>query len=83
MIVKTAKVSAKGQLTLPADVLRALNARKGTEFLLVQDGDRIILTKAARVGKQVIDELAEFNQLGLSSFKRLWDNPFDEVWNDA
>lgn len=83
MIVKTAKVSAKGQLTLPAEVMRALNARKGTEFVLVQEGDRIVLTKATRVGKQIVDDLADFHHLGLPSFNRLWDNPYDEVWNDV
>ena len=83
MIVKTAKVSAKGQLTLPAEVLRALNARKGTEFILVQEGNRIVLTKASQVGKRVLDETEGIAALGLTAFDAVWDNAQDEIWNDA
>lgn len=84
MLVKTVKVSAKGQLTLPADALRAMNLRKGAEFVLVQDGDRIILMKAGAVGKRILDETEGFSALAASSFARVWDNPRDdEVWNDA
>ena len=84
MIVKTVKVSAKGQFTIPADVVRALNLRKGSEMLLVQDGERLVLRKAESVGREMIDDLAGFEALGLSSFEEVWDNPIDdEVWNDA
>jgi AbrB family looped-hinge helix DNA binding protein len=83
VIVKTVKVSAKGQFTLPAEVMRELNLRKGTEMLLVQDGDKVFLRKASAVGKEMIDDLAGFENLGLTSFARLWDNPYDEVWNDV
>lgn len=84
MIVKTVKVSAKGQFTIPAEVMRALNLRKGTEIILVQEGERVILKKATSVGKEILDDLADFSALGLSSFRELWDNPIDdEVWNDV
>lgn len=81
MLVKTVKVSAKGQITLPAEAMRALKARKGTEFILVQEGERIILVKAADVGRKVADDTAGFSALGASSFAKVWDNEEDEVWN--
>lgn len=83
MLVKTVKITDKGQITLPAEALRSMRARKGTELLLVQDGERIVLVKAADVGKRVVDDLAGFEGLGLSAFHDLWDNEYDEVWNDA
>jgi bifunctional DNA-binding transcriptional regulator/antitoxin component of YhaV-PrlF toxin-antitoxin module len=84
VIVKTVKVSAKGQLTLPADALRAMNVRKGPEFVLVPEGDRIVLVKAGAVGKRIVDETEGFAALAGRSFARVWDNPVDdEVWNDA
>jgi AbrB family looped-hinge helix DNA binding protein len=84
VLVKTVKVSAKGQLTLPSEAMRAMNVRKGTEFILVQEGDRIILTKASSVGKRIVDETEGFGALGLPSFARVWDNPIDdEVWNNV
>lgn len=84
MIVKTVKVSAKGQLTLPVEAMRAMNVRKGTEFVLVQEGDRLVLTKAHAVGKRIVEETRGFEALGLGAFQDVWDNPVDdEVWNDA
>lgn len=81
MLVKTVKVTDKGQITLPAETLRAMKVRKGTELVLVQDGDRIILVKAADVGRGIIDDTRGFAALGLSSFEKIWDNEEDEAWN--
>ena len=81
MLVRTVKMTSKGQITLPADALKAMKARKGTEFILVQEGDEIILRKAERIGRAVLDETRGFAALGLSSFERVWDNDEDEAWN--
>ena len=81
MLVRTVKMTSKGQITIPADALKAMRARKGTEFLLVQEGDEIILRKAEAVGRDVVDETRDFAALGVSSFAKLWDNPEDEYWN--
>lgn len=83
MIVKTVKLSSKGQVTLPADALRALKVRKGTEFLLIQKGEHLLLIPAARVGERVVDELGGFEALADPAFAELWDNEADEVWNEA
>lgn len=81
MLVRTVKMTSKGQITLPADALRAMKVRKGAEFLLVQEGDEIVLRKADRVGREVLDETRDFAALGLSAFADVWDNEEDEVWN--
>lgn len=83
MLLKTVKVSSKGQITLPAEVLRALKAGKGDEFVLIQEGHRITLVPAERVAKLVDDDLGGFENLAVPSFEDLWDNPEDEVWDDA
>lgn len=83
MIVKTVKVSAKGQITLPADALRAMRARKGTELLLVQEGDKLVLLRAEDLGRRLVDELGGWEALAAPAFAELWDNPADEVWDEA
>ena len=83
MLVRTVKVTSKGQMSLPVDVLRSMNARKGTELVLVQEGDRILLTKASAVGKRVVDDLGGWEALGASAFQDVWDNDADAVWDDA
>ena len=83
MLVRTVRLSEKGQLTLPADALRAMNARRGTEFLLIQEDARIVLVKASAVGKRVLDEFGGWESLAAPAFADLWDNDADEAWNEA
>ena len=83
MLVKTVKLSEKGQVTLPADALRELGARKGTEFLFIQDGDRMLLVKADAVGRKVLDEFGGWEGLAGPAFEELWGTQADEVWNEA
>lgn len=83
MLVKTVMSSAKGQLTLPVAMLRALGLKGPTEFLAVQDGDRILLTPAASVGRPLLDDLRGFEALAAPAFADVWDNDEDEVWDHA
>ena len=83
MIVRTIRVSSKGQFTIPVDVLRALNLRKGAELLLVQDGKSVVLVPAGVVGQRVIEELGGWEHLAAPAFEELWSNEADEVWNEA
>jgi bifunctional DNA-binding transcriptional regulator/antitoxin component of YhaV-PrlF toxin-antitoxin module len=83
MLVRKVTASAKGQLTIPVDVLRALGGKGPTEFLLVQEGEHLLLMPADRAGRAIIDELGGWADLGASAFAQVWDNKADEVWDDA
>lgn len=83
MLVKTVKASSKGQITLPAEVLRALKVKKGVEFVLIQQGNRIVLVPASDVGRQVVEELGGWESLAEPAFAEVWDNEADEVWDEA
>lgn len=83
MLVKTVKLSSKGQLTLPVEILRALRAKRGFEFVVVQEGGRILLLPAQTVARQALDDLTGFETLALKAFQGVWDNPSDEIWNEA
>lgn len=83
MLVKTVRLTDKGQLTVPAEALRALNARKGTQFLLIQEGDRIVLVKASAVGKAVINDLGGWEGLAAPAFGDVWGSEADDVWDSA
>ena len=83
MLLKTLTISSKGQVSLPADVMRELRLRKGSTLLLVQKGGHMILVPAERVAKLLEDELEDFSALAAPSFQQLWENEADEVWNEA
>lgn len=81
--MKTVTVSSKGQVTLPAELLRAMEIDKGTRLVLIQKGEQIMLVPEATVARLVEDELAGFEALAGTSFEDLWDNEADEVWDDV
>lgn len=84
MLVRKVTASPKGQFTIPVDMLRALGGgKRAMDLVLVQDGSRIIVTPAAEVGQAIVDDLKDWPALAAPGFANLWDNPADEVWDDA
>ncbi len=51
MIVKTVKVSEKGQIAIPLDIREAIGLNKGDELLLLQDGNKIFVEKATEAAE--------------------------------
>lgn len=84
MPVHRVKVSSKGQITLPAGTVRAMRARKGTEFLVLIEEDRIVLQRRRGSVAQPADDLADREALAEPAFAAVWDNPIDnQVWDRA
>ncbi len=83
MQVKVVSLSPRGQLVIPAAVLKAMGIKGRTDVAIVQDGKRLILSKATDVGKKIVDDLDGFQALGMAGLAKVWDNPYDdEAWND-
>lgn len=83
MLVKTVRASAKGQLTLPVAMLRALGLSGPVELLAVQEGRRIVLAPASAAAAPVLDELKGWEHLAAASFAEVWDNGEDSAWDKA
>lgn len=83
MLVKTVSASPKGQLSIPVDMLRAMGIKGKTEFLAVQEGDRIVLRPADRIGQEQLDDLAGWEALAESSLREIWDDPENDVWDNV
>ena len=82
-IVRTAKVSDKGQLVLPADIRKALKMRKATSIVLVSDGTRVYLEREDAVASAVEESFADFLKASEASLRNVWENDADAVWDDA
>lgn len=81
MQMKVVSLSPRGQLVIPAAILRAMGIKGRTDVAIVQDGKRLVLTKASDVGRKVIDDLDGWERLSEAAFADVWDNPVDdEVW---
>jgi len=80
-IIKTIKVSEKGQIALPKDVRKSAEIEIGDNLVLIQKGKKIMLEKAEVIESKTKDDFKDLVRLSEMSLKSLWDNKEDEIWN--
>lgn len=54
MEFEVTKMSSKGQIVIPQDIRKQVNAEEGTLFVVMNDKDTIILKKMQKPSKEVI-----------------------------
>jgi len=54
-----AKVSSKGQITIPIEIRRKLKLKEGDKVLFIEEGNRIILENASIIAFQKIQKEME------------------------
>ena len=74
------KISEKGQISVPFDIREAIGLERGDDILIIQKNDAIVLEKVSNVVKDKFDDLLKHSE---KVAKKLWDNKFDEVWNNV
>ena len=74
--------SSRGQLVIPENVRRKYKIKEGTRFILIEQGERIILEKEDKINKILIRdrELEEkgWATIAEDSLKEVWDNEKDD-----
>ena len=65
--MEIAKITAKGQITIPASIRKRMNLKDGDKVLFVEDGDRFYVENAALVAINHMQEsfTGEAERLGL------------------
>jgi len=79
------KTSSKGQLVIPENIRIKHNIKDGTRFILIEQGDKLILEKEEKINKVLLKEKEleekDWNALAEESLKEVWDNEKDDkVW---
>lgn len=82
MIIKTIKVSEKGQIAIPREIRHLLNIDQGDELIIVQNDEKILIEKSKKLSQQIEDDFSDITQLSEMSLKEVWDNKEDDVWNE-
>lgn len=80
MIVKTIKVTDKGQISIPIDIREVARIRTGDDLIIVQEGSKILLEKPENIIRDDFRDLLKHSE---KVAKKLWDNKEDEVWNNV
>lgn len=77
METKIIKVTDKGQISLPARIREMLSIENGDELLITRTNDSVILKK---IKKEDFKDLLKHSE---KVARKLWDNLYDEVWNNV
>ena len=77
------KMSSKGQIVIPKEVRRKHKLERNTDLVIQDEGDMLILRKKEDVDRMLRDEFFPLRRSSEKSFHALWDNPEDDVWNEA
>jgi len=85
--MEIARVSSKGQITIPVEIRRKLNLKEGDKVLFVEEGGKIILLNAGYVAIKEIQEKmkGEAEKSGLKTEEdvaALVDEVREELWKN-
>jgi len=80
-MMKTIKVSDKGQIAIPNQMRETLGINRGDELVIFQVGKRILIEKLSDVEYKMKDEFKDVMKLNERSLKKVWNNKSDDVWN--
>lgn len=79
-LLKTIKVSQKGQIAIPAEVQKMTGIKKGDNLIVFIKGKKIMLEKVDTVIAQLTDDFKDVETITENSLKKLWKNEPDDIW---
>ena len=82
MIIKTIKVSDKGQIAIPQEMREEAGIKRGEELIIIQDNGTILLEKSQKVAMKMKDDFKDLLKFSEQALKSVWDNKADDIWND-
>lgn len=77
MDARIIKVTDKGQISLPISIRNSLSIEQGDELLIARTKDAIVIKK---INKDDFSDLLKHSE---SVARKLWDNKYDEVWDNV
>jgi AbrB family looped-hinge helix DNA binding protein len=80
-MIKTIRVSEKGQIAIPQIIREQMGIEQGDELVLLQIGGRILLEKAQKTEEKLLDNFKDILKFSEQSLTDVWDNKEDEIWS--
>lgn len=82
MIIKTIKVSDKGQIAIPQEIRKEAGIKEGEELIIIQDKGTILLEKAQKVAMKIKGDFKDLLRFSEQSLKSVWNNKADNIWSE-
>jgi AbrB family looped-hinge helix DNA binding protein len=70
-------IGEKGQIVIPRKIRFNLHLEKGSQLIITEEKEKVILKPIKLDAKHAWMLLSE------KSLKKVWDNPYDERWDDV
>ena len=85
--MEVAKITSRGQITIPIDIRKKLGVKEGDKVIFIEDGNNIIVANAAKIAFANIRAAfaGEAERLGLSDEQDvvgLVDEVREEMWEE-
>ncbi len=80
-MIKTIRVSEKGQIAIPQIIREQMGIQQGDELVLLQIEGRILLEKAQKTEEKLLDNFKDILKFSEKSLTEVWDNKEDEIWS--
>ena len=80
-MIKTIKVSEKGQIAIPQTMREILGINKGDDLIVIQLNNTILLEKAQKIEQKLKDDFKDILKFSERSLKDVCDNKRDDIWN--
>jgi len=80
-MMKTIRVSEKGQIAIPRPMREILGIKRGDELVVIQLDNKILLEKSQKMERKIKDDFKDILKFSEKSLKEVWDNKSDDIWN--
>ena len=79
-MIKTVKVSEKGQIAIPQSIRNQLGICRGDNLIMIQSEGRILLQKSQIAEQKLKDDFKDILNFSENSLEKIWNNEEDEIW---
>ena len=85
--MEIAKITSRGQITIPVDIRKKLGLKEGDKVIFVEDGDKIVFANATKIAFENIRKAfaGEAERLGIKDEQdvvALVDEVRKEMWEE-
>jgi len=76
-------VSSKGQIVIPKEIRERHKIGRDTDLVLQESEDALVLRKKVDIDRILRDQFRPLLEAAERNLAEIWENPEDDVWNEA
>ncbi len=75
--IRVISVSSKGQIVIPEEFREELNLKKGSNLVMIKEGNTLFLKREG----DVKDEFSDLLKISEKSLEDIWGSRKEDIWN--